>query len=268
MTSMTNELVKTGIVVIGAVPWGTHFCQFYQTKEDLLVTLVPYFKAGLENNEFCMWITAEPLSAQEARKAMRRAVPDFADRLARGQIEILPHTKWYLEGGKFDQQRVLNGWVDKLNAALAAGYSGLRLTGNTFWLEKPDWKSFTDYEAAVNDVIGKYHMLALCTYSLDKCGAAEIMDVIRNHEFALIRKEGQWQVIENAIHKQAKQAVLEGERKYRQWMESLQEGVWVIDKDARTAFVNPRMAEMLGYGADEMLGKTLFSFIDESNLSA
>jgi len=264
---MDDGLVKTGIDIIGEVPWGTHFCQFYQTKEDLLDTLVPYFKAGLENNEFCMWITSDPLSAEEAGKAMHLAVSDFADRLSRGQIEILPHTDWYLKGGSFDQQRVLDGWVDKLNAAVAAGYAGLRLTGNTFWLEKQDWESFTDYEAAVNGVIGKYHMLALCTYSLDKCGATEVMDVIRNHEFALIRKEGQWEIIENAAYEQAKQAVLESEKKYRQLMESLQEGVWVIDKDAYTTFVNPRMAEMLGYSADEMLGKPLFSFIDESNLS-
>ena len=37
-------LRKTGIEVIGDVPWGTHFCQFYETKQDLLDVLVPYFK--------------------------------------------------------------------------------------------------------------------------------------------------------------------------------------------------------------------------------
>jgi len=42
---------KTGIDVIGDVPWGTHLCQFYQDKRDLIDILVPYFKAGLENNE-------------------------------------------------------------------------------------------------------------------------------------------------------------------------------------------------------------------------
>ncbi len=209
---------------MGAVPWGTHFCQFYQTKTDLLDTLVPYFKAGLENNEFCLWITAEPLSAKEARQAMRRAMPDFADRLAKGQIEILPYTDWYLKGGSFDQQRVLAGWVDKLNAAFAAGYAGLRLTGNTFWLEKRDWKSFGDYEAAVNDIIGKYHMLALCTYSLDKCGAVEVIDVIRNHEFALIRKEGEWELIENAIHRQTGEAMRQSEEKYRLLVQNMAEG--------------------------------------------
>jgi hypothetical protein len=56
---------NSGIALIGEVPWGTHFCQFYQTRKDLIDILVPYFKAGLENNEFCMWVTSEPLNVDE-----------------------------------------------------------------------------------------------------------------------------------------------------------------------------------------------------------
>jgi len=55
---MNEPTRKTGIVIIGEVPWGTHFCQFYQTPQDLLDILVPYFVAGLESNEFCLWITS------------------------------------------------------------------------------------------------------------------------------------------------------------------------------------------------------------------
>src|SRR5258708_15113764 len=50
-----TELRKTGIGVVGDVPWGTHFFMFYETKQDLLDTLVPYFKAGLETGELCLW---------------------------------------------------------------------------------------------------------------------------------------------------------------------------------------------------------------------
>ena len=53
---MTTELRETGISVVGDMPWGTHFCYFYETKQDLLDILVPYFKVGLENNEFCLWV--------------------------------------------------------------------------------------------------------------------------------------------------------------------------------------------------------------------
>jgi hypothetical protein len=81
---------KSALSVVGDVTWGSHFCQFYETKEDLLDILVPYFRAGLE---------------------------------------------------------------------------------------KSLWKSFSDYEAAVDSVVGKYRMLALCMYSLSNCDAFEMIDV-------------------------------------------------------------------------------------------
>ena len=98
--------------------------------------LVPYFKAGLEKNEFCIWVTSNPLDVEEAKEALRGAVPDPDVYLDKGQIEIIPYTHWYVKEGVFDSDRILNGWVEKLNKALAYGYDGLRLSGNTFWLKK------------------------------------------------------------------------------------------------------------------------------------
>lgn len=253
---MGSELINTGINVIGPVPWGTHFCEFYQTRDDLLDTVVPYFAAGLERNEFCMWIASEPLTAAEARRAMRRAVPDFADRVARGQMEILPHNRWYLRGGAFDRQRVLDGWVKKLEAALAAGYAGLRLSGNTFWLEKRDWETFTEYEAAINEVIGRYRMLALCTYSLDRCGAAEVMDVIRNHQFALIRKDGNWELVESAMQQRARQALADSESRYRGLYHAVAGGIVVQDRMGLITESNALAREILGLTVDEITGRT------------
>ncbi|HEY41051.1 MAG TPA: PAS domain S-box protein [Dehalococcoidia bacterium] len=66
--------------------------------------------------------------------------------------------------------------------------------------------------------------------------------------------------------KKAEEALRVSERNYRQLIESLQEGIWVIDKDANTTYVNQPMADMLGYSPDEMLGKHLFDFIDESGV--
>ncbi|MHA2232046.1 MAG: PAS domain S-box protein [Candidatus Hodarchaeales archaeon] len=63
--------------------------------------------------------------------------------------------------------------------------------------------------------------------------------------------------------KQAERALRESEAKYRQLIESLQEGIWVIDADAHTTFVNNRIAELLGYTTEEMRGRHLFSFMDE-----
>jgi len=45
-------------------------------------------------------------------------------------------------------------------------------------------------------------------------------------------------------------------------LETTAEGIWLIDRDARTTFVNPRLARLLGYTADEMIGEPIFTFID------
>ena len=208
---MGGKIRKTGIDILGDVPWGTHFCQFYQTKEDLIDILVPYFKAGLENNEFCMWITSEPLSEKEAKKAMRMAVPNFDRYQKKGQIEIVPHEEWYLKEGTFNYLKVLNAWIDKYNQALAQDYDGLRVTGNLAWLEERDWRSFIEYEEKMNNVIDKYRMMVICTYSLDKCRASEVIDVVSNHQFALIRKEGKWELVESSGRKQAEEALRDKE---------------------------------------------------------
>jgi PAS domain S-box-containing protein len=44
------------------------------------------------------------------------------------------------------------------------------------------------------------------------------------------------------------------------------EGIWIIDSEAYTAFVNSRMAEILGYVKEEMIGRHLFSFMDEEGI--
>jgi PAS domain S-box-containing protein len=59
------------------------------------------------------------------------------------------------------------------------------------------------------------------------------------------------------------EALRESEGKYRQLIELAQEGIWVIDQEANTTFVNPSMARMLGLTVEEMEGRSLFSFMDE-----
>ena len=111
---MDANLRPSGIEGLGDMSWGTHFCLFYETEEDLLDVFVPFFKAGLEHQEFCLCVASEPLIAEEAERAMRRAIPDFERYVAEGQLEITPNTDWYLKDGYFDEQRMLQAWIDKL----------------------------------------------------------------------------------------------------------------------------------------------------------
>jgi two-component system, sensor histidine kinase PdtaS len=200
--------VNSGIEAVGAVQWGTHFCQFYETAVDLVDTLVPYFKAGLDGGERCMWVTAQPLRAADATDALRNAVPDLDRRLARGQIEIVDHGQWYLtQGSKAGADEVISGWMRRKDEALAQGYAGFRLTGNTYFLEADDWDDFAEYERKVNACFCDQRVIALCSYCTRRCDAGGAMDVVQNHEFALTRRRGAWTMVESASVKRAKEAL-------------------------------------------------------------
>ena len=255
------ELRKSGIAVVGDVPWGTHLCQFYQTREDLLDVLVPYFKAGLENNEFCMWITSEPLKVEDAWASLRKAITNLEDYLRNGQIEIFDYAQWYARSGRFEPSRVLQGWVEKETRAVNRGFDGLRLSGNTFWLQKKDWRDFADYEAAVDNLIGKYRMIALCSYSLDRSGASEIIDVMTAHRLALIRREGKWEVVESAEHKRMEDALQESQEQFRELLEASKDAI-SVNIETKLVYLNKSCAELLGFSdPSQLVGRDFLEFV-------
>ena len=60
----------------------------------------------------------------------------------------------------------------------------------------------------------------------------------------------------------ARNALVASEKKYRQIVDTAREGIWLIDEQSRTTFANRALEEMLGYAAGEILGKSLFEFLD------
>ncbi len=63
--------------------------------------------------------------------------------------------------------------------------------------------------------------------------------------------------------KKIQNALTESEKQYRQLVSAAQEGIWALNSNYQSVFVNPRMAEMLGYTESEMVGKNLFEFLNK-----
>jgi hypothetical protein len=199
-----GSLRKTGIRALDDMAWGSHICVFYETKEDLLDTATTYFNAGLESNELCVWAISAPITENDAKTALRRAVPDIDEKLSEGRVELLQGRDWYLQGNQFDLKRITNGWNEKLSAALARGYAGMRVSGNAFWIATNHWKEFCEYEQELDRSLADQSMMVLCTYPLGASRAVEILDVARAHQYTLARRRGDWEFLESPELKQAK----------------------------------------------------------------
>lgn len=61
-------------------------------------------------------------------------------------------------------------------------------------------------------------------------------------------------------------ALRESEEQYRRVVNTASEGIWIADQNLITTYVNPRMAEILGYRGEEMIGRSIESFIAPEHL--
>jgi signal transduction histidine kinase/CheY-like chemotaxis protein len=195
---MHVEARPSGLPVVGDVTWGSHLCHFYRTQEELAESLVPYLHAGLQNHEQCLWITSKALRAKEARSSLLRAIPDLDLFLARDQIQIMELEEWYERTGGGDPEGTVAAWLEHEAQALKQGFAGLRVTDTSGGIGGGDRSALGRHEARVHEAFQDRRIIGLCSYSLESCGTDEIMDILRNHKFAIVRRGGSWEVAHSA----------------------------------------------------------------------
>ena len=172
------------------MPWGSHICEFYDSKKGLVDMLVPYFKEGLERNETCVWIVAD-LSIQEARDALASVVPDLSERVAKGQMKFAHHSEFHTHGGRL---RPVNTLIDQWEriVPIANNSAGFRASGSMAWIkDEQDMAEFAAYEDKVNLVINNSRITAICTYPSELATMFPARELPHSHNKILI-KRGEW----------------------------------------------------------------------------
>ena len=67
------------------------------------------------------------------------------------------------------------------------------------------------------------------------------------------------------LRKRAEARLAASERRYRDIVETAAEGIWTIDAEGVTTFVNPKMADMLGYRPEDMIGRPVGEFVHDQD---
>jgi len=252
---------KSGSKFLGKLAWGTHCCQFYKAKQDLIDIMVPYFKAGLENNELCVWVTSDFLTGNDAQKALKKSIPGFSRYLKNGQLEIIPGAKWRLKKGKFDARQTVAQWIVKYERGIRAGFEGMRVGSGPLW---PDQKNLAAYESGINDIIANYKLLVLCARPLENCDPEEIIAAAGDHKFAIIKKSNRWATIKNRVCQNFKNGngknSFRGQSLFNAMTESfsLRELIFDADgkvKDYRFLEINPAFEKFIGLPRSAVVGK-------------
>ena len=201
MAELLLYLIAKGLVTLPVagdkalldMPWGSHVCQFYQRKEDLVEMLVPYFKQGLEQNDACVWLVGD-LTVEEAGNALAAAVPGLKHYRAAGQMQIRHYTEFYTnEDGTMKPSDALRDQFAAMGTTVTEnGFRGLRASGNVSWIENNQSMSqFMEYETKVHCAIQDSRMMAVCTYPARAAALHPSREIIHNHGKIFV-KRGEW----------------------------------------------------------------------------
>gem|GEM_PF-2029600 len=261
-----------------------HLCLIYNTRKEQFAAAVPFMRIGLERGEKCIYI-ADDNTAAEVIDAMRAGGIDVDSAMQKGSFSVISKQEAYLRHGYFDPDEMIQFLVDTTAQAKKEGYSTLRVTGEMTWMlsGEPGADRLIEYEAKLNKTFPHEDCLALCQYNRNRFSPGVILDVIRTHplvvvgntvcknfyyipveEFSKANKNTSEEVdrlLGNLVDRER------AEEEYQRIIETANEGIWTIDKDHRTMYVNPHMYDMLGYTEQEMIGHDIADFVFSEDLA-
>jgi PAS domain S-box-containing protein len=164
-----------------------------------------------------------------------------------------------------DRVGVITSW--NLGAELLYGYRAEEVVGRSISLIIPEQRSGEESRLLLRALDGE-HIDCYETTRLTNDGrhvdVSLTLFALRDDSGRII---GAASIAHDISTQVAAQRELEhSESLYRQILESTIEGVWNVNLELLTDYVNPSLARMLGYTVEEMLGRHLSEFLGRENL--
>lgn len=159
-----------------------HACIIYHGRKQQLHAVIAFMRYGLTRHEQCVYV-ADENSIADIRQAMRAAGIDVEKEEAGSLLLLTDKRGSYVKHGFFDPDAMIGFLGDTTQAALDAGLSGLRGTGEMTWAlaGDPGSERLLEYEAKLNFFLPDHKAVLVCQYNAEKFSSKTLMDIIRTH---------------------------------------------------------------------------------------
>jgi DcmR-like sensory protein len=164
-----------------AIGSGEHLCAIYLHHRERDDVLLPYLQDGLGRGNKCLVAISEADSANLL--ASITGDIDVPGSVASGQLEVRTSTDPVLRSGQVAIQQAIAFWDAKVRAALAEGYSLVRLGAEaTWWMPQMSGiEELIRYESELNGFVGRYPQSILCMYELSQLDGSVVIELVKVH---------------------------------------------------------------------------------------
>jgi chemotaxis family two-component system sensor kinase Cph1 len=184
--NVSKRWVTILIDAIERVGLHDHLCLIYETKEEQFAAIAPFIRFGLERGERCVYI-ADENTAIMVSDLLRTQGIDVNSAVSSGALTIAGKQEAYLKQGYFDPDWMIRFLLKASDEAKAAGFSGLRVTGEMTWAlgGDPGVERLMEYEAKLNRLLSDNDIVAICQYNRNRFSPGVIRDVLYTHPLVI-----------------------------------------------------------------------------------
>lgn len=171
---------------------GDHYCGIFRSDADQRRIVIDFVRLGVERNEKMMYLV-HLQTADRLRATLSDAGIDVDKLVASGQLIIQAAKEVYLVDGVFQPELMIEMLGKETTAALEAGYTALRVTGEMSWAlaGDPGSERLVEYEALLNDFYATgAKSYSICQYDQRRFDAELLTDVLHTHPSVLLDTEG------------------------------------------------------------------------------
>lgn len=168
-------------------PEGTHMCHIFSDEDEQGEVISRYVASGLASGEQACYF-ADALSVDETRARLARLgvpIPEPGD----PGLVVAPAVDMYCPDGTFVPDRMLANFPIVYGAGRAAGFEGVRATGEMSWATRgmPGSERLIEYESRINTVVRETPLTAVCQYDARLFDGATLFEVLIVHPVMIVR---------------------------------------------------------------------------------
>ncbi|KTC96658.1 MEDS domain-containing protein [Legionella feeleii] len=163
---------------------GAHACLIYRDESEKRRVISKYIESGIANNEQIGYFV-DTMTPEEVRAWLAELDVELPQTR---QVEISPAVSVYCPDGKFVPEQMLSRLKNHYDQAIAAGFSGSRLSGEMTWSCRniPGSDQLIVYEALINTIFDTHPVTVVCQYDVNKFDGGLIYDVLQVHPLMFV----------------------------------------------------------------------------------
>lgn len=171
---------------------GDHYCGIFRSDAEQRQITVDFVRLGMERNEKMLYLV-NIQSVEQLKQTLGAAGIDAQALIDEGRLAILVAKEVYLTDGVFQPEKMIEMLGQETAAALEAGYTALRVTGEMSWALEgdPGCERLVEYESLLNAFYATgAKSYSICQYDQRRFDADMLSDVLHTHPQVLLDTEG------------------------------------------------------------------------------